>query len=160
MYPLNKFILFFSQVSEELEIFFVFRDFLFLLFPNIFFIRMVKWRDIESKLSEEIKVLDSLIYRSKNQHKSSLILRKMLHLRRLFRMSNLVELTSFKKSKIIDCAQMLYIYSSADLSMGFFIPLNLCILGTSARIHYLIKICEINKKENYSNAIDDIFQGI
>lgn len=39
--------------------------------------------EIEDILIKELEVLDKLIYRSKNQHKSSIILRKMIQLKRL-----------------------------------------------------------------------------
>lgn len=111
----------------------------------------LKFQNIQEQLQNEISVLNSLIYRSKNQHKSSIILRKMIHLKRLLRITNLKRTD---KIKITNCAKNLYLAASADLSMGFFIPLCLCLLGISARIFYLIDRCEVIDNRSM---IDDIF---
>ena len=87
----------------------------------------------EEALTKEIEILDNLIYRSNNQHKSSLILRKMTNIKRLLKSK------SSQKSKILNAAVDLYLAASSSLSMGFFIPLCLCLLGVSARIFYIIQ---------------------
>jgi len=114
----------------------------------------VPFRTIQSPLHKEAQILDSLIYRSKNQHKSSLILRKMTQLKRLLRIS---KLTPAERSRIATCAKGLYTVASSSLAMGHFIPLSLCVLGASARIFYLIEKCQV---ENERNAIDEIFNRI
>jgi hypothetical protein len=79
----------------------------------------------------ELELLDNLIYRSKNQHKSSLMLRKMIQIKRLLKSKKLM------KNEILKASQDLYLAASSNLSMGFFIPLCLCLLGVSARIFYI-----------------------
>lgn len=114
----------------------------------------VNFLSIQNTLNKEIETLGNLIYRSKNQHKSSLVLRKMIHLKRLLRIE---KLTQTDKIKITNCAKNLYIAASSNLSMGFFIPFSLCTLGISARIFYLINNCEIEKK---TTVIDDLFAKV
>jgi hypothetical protein len=109
------------------------------------------FRDIRESLNKEIELLADLIYRSKNQHKSSLVLRKMTHLKRLLRISTLGPLA---KEKILECARRLYLASSSDLGMGFFVPLSLCVLATSARVFYLVSACQA---EFPKSKIDEIF---
>lgn len=114
----------------------------------------VAFHTIKEPLSKEIETLNSLVYRSKNQHKSSSLLRKMIHLKRLLRIQ---KLNSSDKMKIVECAKKLYIIASSILSMGFFVPLCLCVLGVSARIFYLVDRC---KAEPQENAIDRMFSEL
>ncbi|KAI5170253.1 hypothetical protein PAEPH01_1276 [Pancytospora epiphaga] len=98
-------------------------------------------------LDEEHRVLSQLVYRSRNQHKSSQILRRMTHLDRLLRKS------PFDKKKIIECCQNLYIAGSSQVTMGYFLPLSICVMGCAARIFYLV-----SKLPGYERTqIDDIF---
>lgn len=112
------------------------------------------FEEIREVLSKEAEVLSSLIYRSKNQHKSSLVLRKMTHLKRLLRISNMQPTA---KEKILECTKKLYLASSSDLCMGFFIPLNLCVLAISARVFYLVTTCQA---ELPRSKIDEIFSAL
>lgn len=110
--------------------------------------------NIREKLDAEVKILDRLVYRSKNQHKSSLMLRKMICLKRVLR----IETLSIKdKARIGNCARDLYIVASANVCEGFFLPLCMCVLGVCARIFYLIEKC--NPKQE-SNKIDEIFSTL
>jgi len=112
---------------------------------------MPDFKELKPSLDKERSVLIALVYRSKNQHKSSLVLRKMIHLKRLLRITGLSET---KKQDIIKCTKSLYIVSSSDLSMGFFIPLNLCVMGICARVFYLISKCKVDSGRN---KIDEMF---
>jgi hypothetical protein len=98
----------------------------------------------------ERKNLHRLICRSKYQHKSAPMLRKMTQLNKL-----LIHMDSSeeRKRKIMDVAMDLYIICSRELSMGFFIPLNLCLMATVSRIFYLANRVLPRK----STAIDIIF---
>lgn len=110
--------------------------------------------EITEALRRETEILSSLIYRSKNQHKSSLVLRKMTHLKRLLGIS---AMRPTVKEKILECAKKLYLASSSDLSMGFFVPLNLCVLAISARVFYLVSACQT---ELPKSKIDEIFSAL
>lgn len=112
----------------------------------------MQWKEMEIDFKHEIEILSKLIYKSKNQHKSSLIYRKMTDIRRLIRKCCIPNLRDRDRNNILECAKNLYVYSSSELSMGFFIPLNLCILGVSARLFYLVS------KIDTINPIDEIFQ--
>lgn len=112
------------------------------------------FEDIKEALSVEMELLSSLVYRSKNQHKSSLVLRKMAHLKRLLRISAMRPLA---KDRILECCKRLYLASSSDLGMGFFIPLNLCVLAISARVFYLVSSCQA---EFPKTKIDEIFSKL
>lgn len=114
----------------------------------------LNFHSISQALAKEVETLNRLIYRSKNQHKSSLLFRKMVHLKRLL---NVNDLSRSDQIRITSCARDLYIIASSDLSMGFFIPLCLCVLGISARVFYLIDKCITKKNEN---KIDEIFSKI
>lgn len=111
----------------------------------------LSFRTIQEPLEREIKILDTLIYRSKNQHRSSVILRKMTELKRLLRATSI---SRPLKSRITVCAKNLYIAASSSLSMGYFIPLCLCVLGVSARIFYLVEKCQVAAERS---SIDEIF---
>ncbi|KAM0679835.1 hypothetical protein GINT2_002007 [Glugoides intestinalis] len=111
----------------------------------------LEFDNIREKLEEEVKILDRLIYRSKNQHKSSLMLRKMICLKRVLRIKTL---SIQDKTRIRKTAMSLYIVTSANICQGFFVPLCMCLLGVCARIFYLVEKC-IPKQE--CNKIDEIF---
>ncbi len=102
----------------------------------------------EKLLEMEKQTLFKLIYRSKNQHKSSQKLRKMIHLYRLLKLN--------KRTKIINCAKKLYIVCSSDLVSGFFIPLNIVVMGIAARIFYIYTKLP---RQNKSSEIDCIFNN-
>jgi len=103
-----------------------------------------------SLLEGEKTLLSALIYRSKNQHKSSQTLRKMIQLRRLLRY---VVLDERRKEQLIDCCQNLYVICSGDMCMGYFVPLSITVMAVAARIFYLIS--QIKPKK--ATAIDEIF---
>lgn len=98
-------------------------------------------------LKAEKKILDRIIYRSKNQHKSSLRLRRMIHLQRL--MAKNAPLT-----KIKNCCQDLYIICSNDLVLGHFIPINTVLMALSGRVFYLIG------KVSKPSTIDQLFSKL
>lgn len=106
-----------------------------ILFENFSFLQPMAFESnkAEEILQREMEILDSLIYRSKNQHKSSLMFRKMTDIKRLLKANTI------QKSRVLKSAIDLYIAASSNLSMGYFIPLSLCALGISARVFYLIQ---------------------
>ncbi|KAI5150171.1 hypothetical protein ENBRE01_1337 [Enteropsectra breve] len=105
---------------------------------------------MEAALSEEKKTLARLIYRSKNQHKSSKFLRKMVQLKRL---TDYRDLSKGLQSRILECCMNLYCISSMQIKMEYFVPINLCAMGIAARIYVLIK----KIKTQPASQIDDIF---
>lgn len=92
--------------------------------------RTVIVKEKKSMLEKEKEILAKLIYRSKNQHKSSEKLRKMIHLHRLLK-------TNSDSQKIIECCKKLYVICSSDVVCGFFISLNITVMGISARVFYI-----------------------
>ncbi|KAI4293545.1 hypothetical protein PAPHI01_2819 [Pancytospora philotis] len=101
-------------------------------------------------LEAERDVLARLIYRSKNQHRTSVLFRKMEHLHRLLKRD------PYDPQKAVECCQRLYIAGTSYLKMGHFIPLSVCVTALAARIALLItKIHRLSHKKK--NPIDEIF---
>lgn len=105
-------------------------------------------------LEEEKNILAKLIYRSKNQHKSSFVLRMMIHLKRLFRTEHF---SKEEKSKILNLCQNLYIECSRYVHMGYFLPFHITTMCIAARIYFLLSRSYKTQKKNQ---IDDIFSKI
>lgn len=86
-------------------------------------------------LDAEKSILAKLIYRSKNQHKSSPMLRRMIQLSRLMRDG---AVHGPARTKILAVSQDLYIACSSSLCMGYFVPISICVMSVAARIFYLV----------------------
>lgn len=96
-------------------------------------------------LGDEVAVLGRLIYRSKNQHKSSLMLRRMEHLRRSIR-------KGAGRGPVMERAKELYAVGSSSLVRGHFVPISVCVMAVAARIFYLVS-------RQARGPIDSLFEG-
>lgn len=99
-------------------------------------------------LKEEARVLQRLVYRSKNQHKTSPLLRQMTRLSRLLR-------GPLDRQAVVSCCQDAYIAGSAGLAMGYFIPLNATVMALAARVFFIV-----SRQPPARDPIDDIFSAL
>lgn len=97
-------------------------------------------------LDKEIKIAKALIYRLKNQHKSTLMYKRLKFLVRMVKKND---------KRVPICCENLYLASTANLALGHFVSLSVVILGVSSRIWYLFH--EKNDISEEEDEIDDIF---
>lgn len=111
------------------------------------------------ELENEYKLIKQLLYKSKNQHRRTLIYRKMKEL--------------FKKIKrrepmnvIKNVSRDLYVLTSSNVPLGHFIGFTYVIMGISAKVYCIAdelemdEVRESNAKESDSDEICDVFDKI
>ncbi|ELQ75922.1 hypothetical protein THOM_1109 [Trachipleistophora hominis] len=109
--------------------------------------------NLHVELENEYKLLKQLLYKSKNQHRRTLIYKKMKEL--------------FKKIKkresmcvIKNVARGLYVLSSSNIVMGHFVGFTYVIMGISAKVYCIADELEIDEiKEKRTNKSDSDEMG-
>ncbi|KAH9411253.1 hypothetical protein HK407_06g10830 [Ordospora pajunii] len=109
------------------------------------------------KFRAEIVVLERVVYKSRNGHKSSRMFKKLVHVLRLCRMF-LAARTKSKVHLVRKACEDLYIMATSNIPDGYFIGYTLVVLGISSRIHYLI--AKTRYKDDQTDDIDDMFAEI
>ncbi|ADM11681.1 uncharacterized protein Eint_060730 [Encephalitozoon intestinalis ATCC 50506] len=95
-----------------------------------------KARDNSQELAEELKILEMVVYKSKNGHRGSRLFRELVHLKRLGNLF-LLDKSRSKRDKIRRVAEELYVLGTSNIPEGHLIGYTLIVLGLSSRIHYL-----------------------
>ncbi|CAD25441.1 hypothetical protein [Encephalitozoon cuniculi GB-M1] len=109
-----------------------------------------------SKLAEELKTLDMVVYKSRNGHRGSKVFRELVHLKRLCR-SFLLKRTRSKRNEVLRMGEKLYILATSNIPDGYFVGYTLIVLGLCSRIHYLVSEAECIED---ANDIDEMFAEI
>eukprot|EP00866_Antonospora_locustae_P001447 jgi/Antlo1/1447/2542 len=77
----------------------------------------------------EVWLLRRLLYKIKNQYKSTWMFRKMRHLSKLLQKNS---------PDALKCCEELYVVCSANLALGHFVSLTIVIMGICARLRFLL----------------------
>lgn len=113
-------------------------------------------RDGSSRLAAEVRLLDMVVYKSRNGHRGSLMFRKLVHLRRLCH-SFLLSKAVSKRNKIRKVGEELYILGTSNIPDGHLIGYTLIVLGLCSRIHYSVGEVEC---EEEPDDIEEMFAEI
>ncbi|KAM0678151.1 hypothetical protein BDAP_001163 [Binucleata daphniae] len=108
----------------------------------------------------EKEVLKKFVYRIKNEHKSTMIYRKIVHLHRLTRNTDIEKITSLESQTIQRCCSDLYILATSYIALGHYLGFTYIVLGLCGRFHFLVGKLYYNKKQKLcdDNEIDAIFK--
>lgn len=103
-------------------------------------------------LLNEKKILDAFVKRNRKEHKSSMILKKLQHLKKVTSRFCNTSIAKDREIVLVTCME-LYVLATSNFALKHYIVYSYIILGLSARIFYLVgRInCEVK------NEIDDIF---
>lgn len=101
-----------------------------------------------SAYRNEVWLLRRLLYKTKNQHKSTWMYRKMRHLSKLLQKN---------RTGALKCCEELYVLCSANLALGHFVSLTVVIMGICARLRFLLP--RVRLKTDVDD-IDAIFADI
>ncbi|KAM0687853.1 hypothetical protein COBT_000897 [Conglomerata obtusa] len=118
--------------------------------------------DYKDIFLQEYIILNKFLYRIKNEHKSTMIYRKLKHLQRLLNPCLCTEkISRIEKCEI--CCLDLYVLATSNIVMGHYIGYTYIILGMCARFSFLLNKIKVKNESGDStnskrNEIDSIFE--
>lgn len=111
----------------------------------------------------EKSLLDKFTYRIKNEHNSTMVYRKVVHLQRVLKKIDKHNMTTSDLEKVQKCCMDLYVLSTSYIALGHYLGFTYIILGMCGRFHFLIGKLYVNQKAkevniNLEDEIDSIFK--